>query len=166
MFYNLEKILNTQIFFKFTNVCSSIKGLTLTRKFYKRLINYVTQRFYIFKYRFDELIYFNTLFILVHIFKYRWSDSTLLANYIAIVISKMQKQSRFLFFIQKVLQVLHKIFKFTGVKISLFGKLNNFRRAQDKTIRIGCIPLQSVKSVFRYGVSTAFTKAGTIGIKV
>ena len=68
MFYNLERLLKVQIFFKFTNVCHSIKDSVLNKKFSTRFINFLTYKFNVFRYQFKEAIYFNTLSILVHIY--------------------------------------------------------------------------------------------------
>ena len=89
-----------------------------------------------------------------------------LANYISSVLPLIQKHTQFLMFIKSILQSVKKLFKFSGVKILLSGKLNGFSRAQSKQIQVGSVPLQSIKFSYITGDAHSFTSAGKIGVKV
>jgi hypothetical protein len=165
-FYQLEKILGVQIFFKFRNICTSLLDSHLTTALMLKLNNYLTNKFTYFKYQFKEEVYLVTIMFLLNLFKFKHPDGTLLANYISSVLPLVQKHTQFLMFVKRTLQILQKIFKFNGVKIFLSGKLNGFSRAQSKQVQVGCVPLQSFSFPYIEGYAHAFTNAGKIGIKV
>nr|YP_010227904.1 ribosomal protein S3 [Polymyxa betae]CAG9644881.1 ribosomal protein S3 [Polymyxa betae] len=165
-FYQLEKILGVQIFFKFRNICTSLVNSKFTTSIMLRINNYLANKFVFFKYQFKEETYLNTVMFLINLFKFKVPDGVLLANYIAKVLPFIQKHNQFLMFIRRILCTLKKIFKFNGVKILISGKLNGFTRAQSKQIQVGCVPLQSYKIFYIEGRSHAFTNSGKIGIKI
>jgi ribosomal protein S3 len=131
-------------------------------KLNNQLLNKLTQ----FKYQFKEDIYLNTILFFLNLFKFKTPDGVLFANYISSVLPLLQKHTQFLIFIKSILQSVKKIFKFSGTKILLSGKLNGFSRAQSKQIQIGSVPLQSIKFSYITGEAHSFTSAGKIGVKV
>jgi hypothetical protein len=163
-FYNLEHLLGVQIFFKFRNVCNPITTFSL--KILAKIILFLSNKFSYFKYQFREDMYSKTISILAHIFKFKKPDSFLLANFIASVLPHLYKHTAYLAFLKKLLQALQNVFDFRGVKILLSGKLNGFSRAQSKYIQVGCVTLQSIDFPHMSGISSSFTRAGKIGIKV
>lgn len=166
LFYQLEKILGMQIFFKFRNICMFIFNSSLTTLMMLKINNFLINKFIMFKHYFKEEIYLNTIMFLLNLFKFRIPDGTLLANYIASILPFVKKHNQFLSFIKRILQILQKVFKFNGVKLLLSGKLNGFSRAQSKQVQIGCVPLQSFNFSYIEGYSHAYTNAGKIGVKV
>nr|YP_009350070.1 ribosomal protein S3 [Spongospora subterranea]AIK19942.1 ribosomal protein S3 [Spongospora subterranea] len=163
-FYQLEKILGIQIFFKFRNICNSISSLT-TSSISKIITSFIT-KFVYFKYQFREETYLNTITFLIHLLKFKKPDGVLFANFIAAILPSIQKHTLFLLFLKKLLQNIQKIFKFNGVQILISGKLNGLSRAQSKQIQIGCVSFQSVCLPFIEGFSRSFTQAGKIGVKL
>ena len=166
LFYELEKKLEVQIFFKFKNICTSVFNSRLTTALMLKINNYLVNKFMMFKHQFKEEIYLNTILFLLNLFKFKVPDGVLLANYISFILPFTQKHNQFLVFIKRILQTLQKIFKFKGVKLLLSGKLNGFSRAQSKQIQIGRVPLQSFDAPYIEGYSHAYTTAGKIGVKV
>ena len=53
-----------------------------------------------------------------------------------------------------------------GVKIMISGRLNGAEMARKETYKEGRIPLHTLRADIDYGIATAFTTYGTIGIKV
>jgi ribosomal protein S3 len=131
-----------------------------------KLYYYFLNKFSQFKYQFKEEIYVNTIMFTVNLFKFKRPDGSLFANYIASILPLIQKHTQFLLFMRRILHVLQRIFRFSGVKIMLSGKLNGFSRSQSKHIQIGCVSLQSVVTPYISGYSHAFTSAGKIGVKL
>lgn len=167
LFYRLEKILGIQVFFKFINICNKpVQGQHLESTCLVKLYNGLSTRLSYFKFQFKGLVYTSTILCLVHLFKFKNPDGELLAHYIAYSLSRLQKHTSFLIFVKKILQLLQKFFKFTGIKILLSGKLNGFSRAQSKQIQVGRVSLQSINTPYRDTYSHAFTTAGKIGVKV
>lgn len=166
LFYQLEKILKVQIFFKYRNICMSIVDSKLTTSMMLKINNFLINKFIVFKHQFKEEFYLNTIMFLLNLFKFKIPDGILLANYIASVLPFIPKHNQFLLFIKSVLQTLKKVFRFNGVRLLLSGKLNGFSRAQSKQIQIGCVPLQSFNFPYTEGYSHVYTNAGKIGVKV
>jgi hypothetical protein len=166
LFYQLERILGVQTFFKFKNICTRVVNSKLTTVLMLKMNNFLVNKFLMFKHQFKEEIYSNTIMLLLNLFKFKVTDAVLLANYISFILPFIQKHTQFLMFIKRVLQVLKKIFKFNGVKLLFSGKLNGFSRAQSKQIQIGCVPLQSFNMPYIDAYAHAYTSAGKIGVKV
>lgn len=165
-FFQLEKILKTQVLFKFKNICTSLVNTHLSSSLMMRLFHYFLNKFSQFKFQFKDEIYTNTIMFVLNLFKFKKPDSILFANYIASVLPLLQKHTQFLIFLKRILHVLQKIFQFSGVKILLAGKLNGFSRAQLKQIQVGCVPCQSTSTPYVFGYSHAFTNAGKLGVKI
>lgn len=53
-----------------------------------------------------------------------------------------------------------------GIKIEVSGRLNGSEIARREWDKIGKVPLHTLRADIDYGVSTAFTVAGTVGVKV
>ncbi len=53
-----------------------------------------------------------------------------------------------------------------GIKVMVSGRLNGAEIARSEWDRMGRIPLQTIRADIDYGVATAFTTYGQIGIKV
>jgi hypothetical protein len=163
-FYNLESFLGIQIYFKFNNICNPIRSFNL--KILSKIVLILYNKFSFFKHQFREEIYSRTILVLSHLLKFSQPDSLLLANYISSTLPHLYKHTAYLSFLKKLLQALQNIFDFRGIKILLSGKLNGFSRAQSKFIQVGCVTLQSTNLPYTRGISSAFTRAGKIGVKV
>lgn len=161
-FFELEKILGMQVFFKFNNICNSL----FINKYANSILNFMFIKFSIFKFKFNFSIYQNTILFLFHLFKFKEPDSTLFSNYISLILVSIQKHSYYLVFLKKVLHFIRNVFKFRGVRILFSGKLNSASRAKINHIQVGTISFQSFNLSFSGGYSEAFTNAGKIGIKV
>lgn len=167
-FFQLEKVLGVQVFFKFTNICNPILSNKnrLILKNINDIFNLLKFKFYIFRFKFSLPIYQNTLTFLIHLLKFKQPDSMLFANFISLILISIQKHSYFLFFLKKVLHFIQEIFKFNGIKILISGKLNGYARAQINRIQLGTLSFQSFNLPLSEGYSESFTNAGKIGIKV
>lgn len=107
----------------------------------------------------------NTLFICCQ----QPKPTNLLADFIANQLKKTRRHNFFLKFLKKSLTLFknHKTSKLKGIKIKVTGKLNRSYRARHKTVKVGNIlPVLSIKSNIDYSEKTAFTPAGTIGVKI
>lgn len=94
------------------------------------------------------------------------------ANLLSLFISQYLKATkRHNFFLNKITQSLkplveQKHSKINGLKIVLKGRLNNAPRSRNKVIQVGKIPLITQNTNLDYSESVAFTKNGTIGVKI
>jgi hypothetical protein len=166
-FYQLEKILKVQVFFKFKNICTNlVDGSVVAPAAIVKVYNHLTLKFSSFRFQFSEGIYLNTIMFFLNLFKFKNPDGLLLSNYISLILSLIQKHNQFLVFIKRIVQVLKKLFRFRGIRIQVSGKLNGFSRAQTKQIQVGNVSLQSFTTSYVEGFSRAFTNTGKVGIKV
>lgn len=166
LFYQLENILGVQIFFKFTNICNSFSGATLTSSVDK-LITFLFRKFSFFRTQFIRSdLYYNSIIFFIHLFKFKKPDGLLLSNYLAYALRFIQRHTYFLIFLKKILQIVHRVFNLKGVKILVSGKLNNLTRAQSKQIQVGSVPLQTMDTPYVQESSESFTRLGKIGIKI
>lgn len=97
------------------------------------------------------------------------NSSILLAKSIKYYFTQNKKgHNFFLSFLKKSLIILinSSISKIKGIKIVIKGRLNGKPRSNKTLIRIGMIPLQSLNNKIDYSETVAYTKNGTLGIKV
>ena len=96
-------------------------------------------------------------------------SAKLLSESISYLISNQKKRhGNILMFFKKSLTISLNscLAEISGIKILISGRINGFPRAKKKTLRLGSLPLQSIKSRVDYYESTAYTLNGTFGIKV
>jgi len=96
------------------------------------------------------------------------NSAELLGNWITLQLSKLKIHNQFLAFLNVALVLLLNSYfsNIKGIKILIKGRLNNKPRKQTKIIQAGKISLQTFESVINQSQSTAYTKNGTLGIKV
>lgn len=99
-------------------------------------------------------------------------EPQLLANYIA---KEIEKRRNLFFIFQQILkrklvdtyngstQLKNSIL---GIKVQCSGRLNGADRGRTTKMLWGSIPLSTLKSEILFGKQTAYTKYGTIGVKV
>jgi len=95
--------------------------------------------------------------------------STFLANFIASQLKNFEKHNFFFKFIANAITVFKNsaALRFKGIKIKISGRLNGRPRARHREILVGdSISNFNFNSKVSYAESTAFTKNGTLGIKV
>lgn len=96
-------------------------------------------------------------------------SAKLLSETISYLISNQKKRhSNILMFFKKSLAISlnSSLSKITGVKILISGRINGFPRAKKRLLKLGSLPLQSIKYYVDYHESTAYTSNGTFGVKV
>lgn len=99
------------------------------------------------------------------------NTATLLSEYISSLFKfKIYKKEHLKIFklfklIIKVLLTLNFSI-YNGLKLSIKGRINGFARAKTRTFQSGIMPLNTFNAKIYYAKNTAFTKNGTIGIKV
>ena len=99
------------------------------------------------------------------------NTATLLSEYISSLFKfKIYKKEHLKIFklfklIIKVLLTLNFSI-YNGLKLSIKGRINGFARAKTRTFQSGIMPLNTFNARIYYAKNTAFTKNGTIGIKV
>jgi hypothetical protein len=165
LFYQLERILGVQVFFKFTNICNPFTQVA-PNSLTGELVHFLVRKLTFFRIQFKSDLYCNTIMFFTHLFKFTKPDGLLFANYLAYVLRFVQRHTYFLVFLKKILQILYRVFKFRGVKILLSGKLNSLTRAQTKQIQVGRVPLQTINIPYIKTSAESFTRAGKIGINV
>jgi hypothetical protein len=162
--YRLEELLNVQVFFKVYNICNTY---AFQGRLMKTILTRLVKRFSYGRKQFDNgSLYINTISILVHILKFKRPDSLILANYIALVLTKLQRHTHFLIFIKKIIQSIQRIFVFGGVRILISGKLNGFSRATSKYIQAGRVTTQCKDLFYSRADANSFTRGGKMGVKV
>ena len=92
----------------------------------------------------------------------------LLACLITDQLSKMKMHNQFLSFLSLILTLLinSNFSNIKGIKILIKGRLNNKPRKQTKIISVGKISLQTFELYINQSQNVAFTKNGTLGVKV
>lgn len=158
LFFNLEKVLNYQIYYRFINIFN-------LRKNDKKLIQFFYYK--LRKYRISKSVLLDTSKFLINLFSFKTPDGFLLASFISHNLCFLAKHSFFLMFFIDFLKIILSLYKHViGVKIVISGKLNGFSRSQVKKMQVGRIPLQTWQVNNNYGFSESFTKYGKLGIKV
>lgn len=96
-------------------------------------------------------------------------SAKLLSEIISHLISTQKKRhSNILMFFKKSLTISlnSRLSAISGIKILISGRINGFPRAKKRLLKLGSLPLQSIKSYVDYYESTSYTLNGTFGIKV
>lgn len=118
------------------------------------------------KYR-KQKFFKETINVLLIVIKHK-NSGRLLAEFLAKQLTKLSRQSYFLIFIKRSLElfVRSSISEVCGVKIIINGRFNGRPRARNNIIAVGNIPTQTLKTNIDYHQSVAFSSNGTFGIKV
>ena len=91
------------------------------------------------------------------------NSADLLAGFIANTVKRLKKHNFFLRFIKATLA----IFKKNNIKIKIKGRLNGAPRAKRRIMLIGSgVAALNLNSKIDYAEKTAYTKNGTLGVKV
>lgn len=108
-----------------------------------------------------------TINILLILTKYK-NSAHLLADFIARQFTNLTRQSYFLIFFKRSLNIfVNSTFtKINGVKILISGRFNGAPRARTNIITVGSVPIQTLKVNVDYAQSVAYSSNGTFGIKV
>lgn len=121
--YQLEYMLNSQIFFKYTNICISPKAACF--HYLDQFIFYLQSKLSAFRSQFSSTLWLGTITFLANLFMLKQVDIFLFANYIANVFLTLRAQTRFLLFLKHTLTCVRKLFWFKGIRLVIAGKLNN-----------------------------------------
>lgn len=112
---------------------------------------------------------FEETFNLLSAVVYNRNSAILLSNFIGENLKKIKKHNRFLSCITRILELLivSDYSQIKGIKIKISGKLNRARRTNNKIIKIGNIPAQTIDIVLDYANTTiTHNPNGSLGIKV
>lgn len=107
----------------------------------------------------------NILFLVVT----QKNSAKLLSQFISTHLKKPKQHNFFLKFVKKTLTLFNaKTFsKLDGIKIKIKGRFNRAPRARYRIIEIGNkIPMLTIDSKIDYAETTAFSKNGTLGVKI
>lgn len=97
------------------------------------------------------------------------NSAFMIGNAIADVLKNLKKHNRFLKCIEKVFKILiaSKFSKIKSIKIQVSGKLNRSRRTRTKVLKIGDLPIQTLKTNIDYSQTTVtHNPNGSFGIKL
>lgn len=96
------------------------------------------------------------------------NSAQLLSDFIAQQFTSLTRQSYFLIFFKRSLNIfVNSTFsKITGIKIIINGRFNGAPRARNNVITVGSVPIQTLNVNINYAQSTAYSSNGTFGIKV
>ena len=96
--------------------------------------------------------------------------AALLAQFLSVQLKNLKYHNFFLYFIKDSLNLLNKnaLFRTRKIKIKIKGRLNTRRRANSRVFKIGKddISVVTIDSIIDYSEKTAFTRNGTLGIKI
>nr|YP_009121389.1 ribosomal protein S3 [Thecamonas trahens]AJF36632.1 ribosomal protein S3 [Thecamonas trahens] len=97
-------------------------------------------------------------------------NAKLLSNFIADNLTKLRNYSSIFQSILRNLNINKGSIKLQraiqGIKVHLSGRLNGVDRARTVKFNWGSLPLNTLKTKIEFAKNTAYTKYGTIGIKV
>ena len=92
-----------------------------------------------------------------------WESATLTAQFVAQQLEKRMPPRRVL---KQTLQKVMATKGIEGVKIEIAGRLGGAEIARREWLKLGRLPLQTIRAKIEYGFAEAFTTYGTIGVKV
>ena len=95
------------------------------------------------------------------------NSSQIFADFISKQLMLLKRQSYFLIFIKRTLNlfITAKLTNIYGIKLIINGKFNNAPRARTNIIIAGNIPNQTLNNDINYYQSVAFSANGTFGVK-
>jgi small subunit ribosomal protein S3 len=91
-------------------------------------------------------------------------NASLIAKYIAFLIEKRKQYSRILDLI--IARNKKEGIKIYGYKVRIAGRINGVAKARKQVFNKGSLPLQNTQLNIDYGICTAKTRYGNIGVKV
>ncbi len=92
-----------------------------------------------------------------------YTDAQVVADNIATQMEKRISHKRAM---KRAVESAMKSNEVQGIKVLCAGRLGGAEIARSEWYRQGRVPLQTLRANIDYGVSTAFTTAGTVGVKV
>lgn len=96
------------------------------------------------------------------------NSASLLSKFIGFHVRSEKRHKFFLSFVKNFLKLLinKNIFAVKGVKFKVKGRINGARKAKQKIVTIGDVPVQSINSFLDYSQTAVHNKNGAYGIKV
>ena len=118
--------------------------------------------------KFYKLPFFKEALNIITIAMLKKNSAQFLADYIAFQLKLTTKHNFFIKFLKTTLTLFLKanLTNIKGIKLELKGRVNNSRRTKLRRIKLGLISLHSFTNTIDYSQSTAYTKKGTLGIKI
>jgi len=92
-----------------------------------------------------------------------WESATLTAQFVAQQLEKRMPARRVL---KQTLQKVMATKGIEGVKVEIAGRLGGAEIARREWLKLGRLPLQTIRAKIDYGFAEALTTFGTIGVKV
>lgn len=92
-----------------------------------------------------------------------WESATLTAQFVAQQLEKRMPARRVL---KQTLQKVMATKGIEGVKVEIAGRLGGVEIARREWLKLGRLPLQTIRAKIDYGFAEALTTFGTIGVKV
>jgi len=92
-----------------------------------------------------------------------WESATLTAQFVAQQLEKRMPARRVL---KQTLQKVMATKGIEGVKVEIAGRLGGAEIARREWLKLGRLPLQTIRAKIDYGFAQALTTYGTIGVKV
>ena len=92
-----------------------------------------------------------------------WESATLTAQFVAQQLEKRMPPRRVL---KQTLQKVMATKGIEGVKVEIAGRLGGAEIARREWLKLGRLPLQTIRAKIEYGFAEALTTYGTIGVKV
>lgn len=92
-----------------------------------------------------------------------WESATLTAQFVAQQLEKRMPPRRVL---KQTLQKVMATKGIEGVKVEIAGRLGGAEIARREWLKLGRLPLATLRAKIDYGFAEAFTNFGTIGVKV
>lgn len=110
-----------------------------------------------------EYISHTHVYIQLHLFKYPFNDSNLIAKYIGIQLQKRIPYKRIL---RDIFKRIKELSDFNGIKIQISGRLNGQDMARTEWQHEGQISLHTLRAKINYSSYPVQTIYGIMGIKV
>lgn len=92
-----------------------------------------------------------------------WESATLTAQFVTQQLEKRMPARRVL---KQTLQKVMATKGIEGVKVEIAGRLGGAEIARREWLKLGRLPLQTIRAKIDYGLAQALTTYGTIGVKV
>jgi hypothetical protein len=158
---NLKKFKNNNVKVTFECINNKIQLNVIQKKIFKKNLFLLRQfkRTEFFK---DGI---NIIFWSIYLNR---NSSELLLSFIEKQLKTLKRHNFLVKFLKKSLKLFLKsdFSLIKGIQIKLKGRLNGFSRAKQKIIKIGDIPIHSIKADIGYGEKSITTSNGNIGVKI
>jgi small subunit ribosomal protein S3 len=118
--------------------------------------------------RFKNLIFYKDGINIISNIILHKQPSNVLAEFIASILKRLKQPNSFFIFLKRTLDLFinQPLSKIGGIKILINGRIKKSPRSKTAKIFSGSIPLQTINSNIEHYQTTAYTKKGTLGVKV